>query len=481
MTLWVMFASILTLMVWGGDMTSSSGFVLVTLVAALLALLLRHVYRREHVPSFTTALVFFAAYCPNSLKSLETGFTYPLPASMDSVGLALAALVVFIGVAILVGQLTTGTFERPIKSIEYFVSAGRPEVGAVAIGLSAIVSTVSGFSAGLWSHYADSVKIESGGIRLELLYFPLLFGFSAAAGRATLKEVIGEKINTKRAFLMAAIWIGTITLLFIAQSRRMMLGALILSITSAWLETTRISVVRTSFASAGLAFLGGILVVGSYLWRQEAPTNNAMDQMQAISGRSVDIAAASENFSDRLTYLWIDSTSIDHFDSLEGRFDLWDSLSTTVIKATPGIIMPDKYLTDKVVCERAYEALGMAIDLPCTPITEGLIFGGIGGLIATAACFGLSLGIVTAFYRRGTFAMITLSGVALSNCLLIECSAFPIVDTVRVLTLTISMTAAFSWTLRLLNRLRANNTIIQVQSRNRHIRPVYPGAVTSEK
>jgi hypothetical protein len=480
MTLWVMFASVLTLMVWGGDMTSSSGFVLVTLLAGLIALLLRHVYRREHVPSFTTALVFIAAYCPSALKAVEQGFTFPLPASVDAVGIALAALVAFLSVAILVGQLTAGLFDRPIKSIERLVSAGRPEFGAIAIGMSTIVSTFSGFSAGLWSHYADTVQVESGGIRLELLYFPLLFGFSAAMGRATLKEVIGEKMHQTRAFLMASLWIGTIALLFIAQSRRMMLGALILAITSAWLDTTRISVVRTGFVSAGLAFLGGILVVGSYLWRQEAPTSNAVDQMRAISGRSVDIAAASQNFSERLTYLWIDATSIDHFDSLEGRFDLWDAFSTTVIKATPGILMPDKYATDKVVCERAYEALGMFNDLPCTPITEGLIFGGIFGLIITAACFGLSLGIVTALYRRGTFAMVTLSGVALSNCLLIECSSFPIVDSLRLLLLTISMTAAFAWALRLLNRLRTTNTVIQVNTR-RHPRAVYHQAVISEK
>lgn len=480
MILWVMFAAVLSLMVSGSDLTSSSGFVLVTLLAVPLALLLRHVYRREHVPSFTTALVFVAAYCPNALRSLEQGFTFPLPASVDAVGLALIALVSFMGIAILAGQLTAALFERPAKAVEKFVTAGRLEFGALAIGMSAVVSTISGFSAGLWSHYAETVQMESGGIRLELLYFPLLFGFSAAMGRATLKEVIGEKMQMKRAVVMASIWMSTIALLFIAQSRRMMLGALILSIASAWLDSTRISVVRTGVVSAALAFLGGILVIGSYLWRQETPTNNAVDQMRAISGRSVDIGAASQNFSERLTYLWIDSTSIDHFDALEGRFDLWDSFSTTIIKATPGIIMPDKYSTDKIVCERAYEALGMVTDLPCTPITEGLIFGGFAGLVTTAACFGLTLGIVTALYRRGSFAMITLSGVALSNCLLIECSAFPIVDALRLLLLTISMTAVFSWTLRLLNRMRTNNTIIQVQTR-RHPRAVYPRAITSEK
>ncbi len=479
MILWVMFAVILWLMVSGSDLTSSSGFVLVTLLAVPLALLLRHVYRREHVPSFTTTLVFIAAYCPNALRSLEQGFTFPLPASVDAVGLALIALVVFMGIAILVGQLTAVLFERPAKSVETLVSAGRPEFGALAIGMSTGVSTISGFSAGLWSHYAETVHMESGGIRLELLYFPLLFGFSAAMGRATLKEVIGEKLNTKRAFLMACLWLGTIALLFIAQSRRMMLGALILSIASAWLDSTRISVVRTGFVAAALAFLGGILVVGSYLWRQETPTSNAVDQMRAISGRSVDIGAASQNFSERLTYLWIDSTSIDHIDALDGRFTLWDSFSTTLIKATPGIIMPDKYATDKVVCENAYETLGMVTDLPCTPIAEGLIFGGIAGLVVTAACFGLSLGIVTALYRRGSFTMITLCGVALSNCLLIECSAFPIVDAIRLLLLTISMTAAFAWTLRLLNGMRTN-TIIAVHSRQPP-RAIYPRTVTSEK
>jgi hypothetical protein len=118
--------------------------------------------------------------------------------------------------------------------------------------------------------------------------------------------------------------------------------------------------------------------------------------------------------------------------------------------------------------------------LPCTPITEGLIFGGIAGLVTTAACFGLTLGIVTAFYRRGSFGMITLSGVALSNCLLIECSAFPIVDAIRLLFLTIAMTAVFSWTLRLLNRMRTNNTIIDVRT-HRPSRAVYPRAATSEK
>jgi hypothetical protein len=482
MTLWAMFTAVLALMVWGADGTSTTSFGLVVLLAAPLAGMLRHVYHREHVPFFTTAVVFIAAYCPNALKALEQGFTFPLPASAEAVAMALLALVVFMGVAIVVGRLVAIAFKWPAKSIEYFVTAGSPEVGAVAIGMSAVVSTVSGFNAGLWSHYADTVQMESGGIRLELLYFPVLFGFSAAMGRATLKEAIGEKSQTTRALMMSVLWVATVALLFIAQSRRMMLGALILSIASAWLDSTRISVVRAGFVAAGLAFLGGILIIGSYLWRQEAPTANAVDQLRVISGRSVDIAAASQNFSERLTYLWIDSTSIDHLDALEGRFELWDSFSTTIIKATPGIIMPDKYATNKLVCERAYEALGMFTDLPCTPITEGLIFGGIPGLVITAAAFGLTLGIATALYRRGSFASITLAGVGMSGCLLIECSAFPIVDSMRLLVLTVSMTALFAWTLRLLKRVRTNDVIIQVHTRPRRPeRAVLPRAATSEE
>jgi hypothetical protein len=480
MIIWVMFVALVLAMSWGADLTSSTGFALVVLVAIPTAFLLRHVYRREHVPTFTLLVVFLAAYCPNMLKSMEQGFTFPLPASGDSVSLALLALVFFLIIATLAGQFTTLLLKRPAKSIEDLITAGRPEFGAIAIGITAAISTVSGFTSGLWSHYAETVQSESGGIRLELLYFPLLFGFSAAMGRSTLKEVIGEKIQTTRAAWMGCLWVGTIALLFIAQSRRMMLGALILSIVSAWLETTRVSVVRTSLVSAGLAFLGVVLLIGSYLWRLEGPTTNAVDQMKVISGRSVDLAAASQNFSDRLTYLWIDSTSIDHFDALEGRFDLWDSFSTTVIKATPGIVMPDKYLTDKVVCEMPYELLGMNTDLPCTPITEGLLFGGIPGLALTAAFFGLTLGIVTSMYRRGSFVMVTLAGVALSNCLQIECSAFPIIDALRLLLLTVSMSSVFAWTLRLMNRARTTTTIIQAHTR-RHPRPVYPRAITYEK
>lgn len=479
MALWAMFVLVSTLMVWGADLSSLPGFAFVVMLAAPLAFMLRHVYRREHVPSLTMALVFVAAYCPNALRALEQGFTFPLPASVDAVALALLALVFFITLALLAAQATSSVLERPAKAVEYVVTAGRPEFGAIAIGVTAGISTISGFSAGLWSHYADTVQAESGGIRLELLYFPVLFGFSAAVGRSTLKEIIGEKLQPTRAAVMGALWIGTIALLFIAQSRRMMLGALILAVASAWLDTTRISLVRTGIATAGLAFLGGVLLIGSFLWRQEGPTSNAVEHMRTISGRSVDILAASQNISDRLTYLWIDSTSIDHFDALEGRFDLWDSFSTTVIRATPGIVMPDKYLTDKVVCERAYEALGMIHDLPCTPITEGLIFGGVSGLAITASFFGLALGIVTALYRRGNFVMVTVCGVSLSNLLLIECSAFPIVDSMRMLLLTVSMTSVFAWTIRLFNRMRTNTTIMQVQ--HRHPRAVYPRAATYEK
>jgi hypothetical protein len=151
-----------------------------------------------------------------------------------------------------------------------------------------------------------------------------------------------------------------------------------------------------------------------------------------------------------------------------------------VIKATPGILMPDKYLTEKVVCEFPYELLGMTTDLPCTPITEGLLFGGIFGLATTAAAFGLTLGIVTAMFRRGSFVMTTLAGVALSNCLQIECSAFPIIDALRLLLLVVSMTSVFAWTLRLMNRMRTNNTIIQVHT-HRHQRALYPRAITYEK
>jgi len=479
MLLWLMFASILALMTWGADMTSSSGFFLVMFLAGALALLMRHVSRREHVPSFTTLVVFVAAYCPNALKSIEQGFAFPLPASGEAVSLALIAFVSFLGISIGTAQLSARILDRPAKGVEYIVTAGRPEFGAVGMGVAAAISTMSGFGAGMWSHYAETVEIQSGGIRLELLYFPLLFGFSAAMGRATLKEVIGEKVQTARAAAMISLWIGTVLLLFIAQSRRMMLGALILAIASAWLDSTRVSILRTGLVAAALSFLGGILLIGSYLWRQEGPTGNAVEHMRVISGRSVDIAAASQSFSERLTYLWIDSTSIDHFDALEGRFDLWDAFSTTVIKATPGIIMPDKYLTGKIVCEDAYESLGMFIDLPCTPVTEGLLFGGIGGLVFTAASFGATLGIVTALYRRGTFACITLAGVAMSTLVLIECSAFPIVDSARLFLLTMSLATVFAWTARLLYRMRSTNTTVR-QTR-RAPRAVYQRPATLEK
>ncbi len=479
MLLWLMFAGLLTLMTWGADMNSSSAFFLVVCLAGALALMLRHVSRREHVPSFTTLIVFIAAYCPNALKSLEQGFAFPLPASGEAVSLALMSFVAFLGVAVGTAQIAARILDRPAKGVEYIVTAGRPEFGALGIGVAAGISTLSGFSAGMWSHYAETVEIQSGGIRLELLYFPLLFGVSAAMGRATLKEVIGEKIQALRAAAMISLWIGTVVLLFIAQSRRMMLGALILAIASAWLDSTRVSIVRTGIVGAALAFLGGILLIGSYLWRQEGPTSNAVEHMRVISGRSVDISAASQSFSERLTYLWIDSTSIDHFDALEGRFDLWDAFSTTLIKATPGILMPDKYLTGKIVCEDAYESLGMFIDLPCTPITEGLLFGGIGGLVFTAACFGITLGIVTALYRRGSFASITLAGVALSTLVLIECSAFPIIDSMRLFMLTMSLATVFAWTMRLLYRMRTTRP--KVTLRTRHRRTVYQPAASLEE
>ncbi len=480
MILWGMFAVIATLMTWGADGNTMTGLFLVVLIAGCLAGLMRHVYEREHVPTFTTIVVLIAAYCPRAWEALEQGFAFPLYASADSVALAMLSLICFLVVAIFVGKLTAGFFARPAAVVEHFVTAGRPGIGVVAMGISVGISAVAGFRAGMWSHYAEIIEIESGGIRLELLYFPMLFAFSAAIGRATLKEAITENSRTMRTLAMGAAWVFTIALLFIAQSRRMMLGALILAITSAWLESKKISLFRAGFVSAGLAGLGGLLLVGSYLWRQEAPADSAVDQLSTISNRSVDIDAASKNFSERLTYLWIDATSIENYDALQGRFDLWDSMSTTLIKATPGLIMPDKYLYEKVVCELAYEPLGISTDLPCTPTAEGLIFGGILGLVITATVYGIALGIVTALYRRGSFASVTLCGVALANCLLIECSAFPIVDSMRLLFLTAAMSGTFAWVLRLLNRVRTTNAIIQIRDDRRPLRHVRH-AVTAQK
>lgn len=458
MVLLCIFASFLAMMTWGADITSVTSLVHVMFLAAALALLFRHTSRREHVPSFTTVLVFIAAYCPSALKSIEQGFAVPLRASSEAVSLALLALVIFLVIAVGTGQVFADIFERPAKAVEYLVTAGRPELGALGFGAALAVAMIAAFRTGQWSNYAEIVTVQYGGIRVELLYYPLIFGFSAAIGRAALKEVIGEKIQASRAAVLSFLWAGTIVLLFTTQSRRMMLGALILSIAAAFFESKTISMFRAASVIAGLTLLEGILLVGSYLWRQQGPTGNAVDHILTISERSVDLEAAAHSFSQRLTYLWIDSVTIDHLGTLEGRFDLWDAFSSNVIKATPGLLMPEKYLTKEIVCEDVFDSLGIYIDLPCTPIAEGLLFGGIGGLVATAVFFGLTLGIVTALYRRGSFASIALAAVTMMPFLLIECSAFPIIDASRVSCLVLVLSALFAWPMRFLYEVRMKHS-----------------------
>lgn len=452
MILWGIFVGVVVVMAWGGGSTMG-GLFLVAIFAGLTSLLLRYVYHRDHVPAFAAVLVLIAAYFPSAWQALDKGFVYPIFASDDAVALALFALIIFMGVALGVQRLSVKWFVRPAEGLEYVATAGRPGVGTVALGLLLLICTVAGFRTGLWSHYGSStaVKTQSGGVRMELLYLPLLFGFSVATGRAALKELISPRMNTKHAFTATIFWILTIAFLFIAQSRRAMLGALILTLASAWLDSPRISVVRTGFVATGLTGVGAILLVGSYLWRSARPTGNAVEQLQIISNSSVDIeelSQFSQSLADRLTYLWIDSASIEHYQALQNKFDLLDVANSVLIRATPELLMPDKYDTKKIVCEHAYEMLGLRTDLPCTPTAEGIIFGGVPGLFITAAFFGLALGIVTAIYRRGTFASLTLGCAAMYNCVLIECSAFPIIDSLRTLIITGAASGSLAWLLR---------------------------------
>lgn|GEM_PF-6926703 len=449
MVLWGIFAGVVVLMAWGGGGATVTGFGIVLLVAAPITVLLRHTFQRDHIPAFTATLVLASAYCPGAWQAIEKGFVYPIFASGDAVVLALLGLVVFIAVAVGVSRVSADWFARPAGAIEYLASAGRPGIGAVVIAILVVVSTVFGFRSGLWSHYGRLVKAEAGGVRLELLYFPLLFGFSTALGRTAIKEAISQQVNTKRAIAASAIWFFTITLLFIAQSRRIMLGALILTLASAWFGSSRISIIRAGFTAAALAGLGGILVIGSYLWRLAGPARSAMEHLRVISDSSVDVDELSKSFSDRLTYLWIDAASIEHYDALSGRFNLYEVATSTIIRATPALLMPEKYDTPKILCEHAYVSLGLRTDLPCTATTEGIIFGGIEGLFITALVFGIALGIVTALYRRGTFASMALAGAAMYPCVLIECSAFPIVDSLRVLAITFAFSIPLAWLLHL--------------------------------
>lgn len=447
----VVFLGMVALMAWGGGGATVTGLLFVVVFAAAISLILGFVYRREHVPACTAIIVLIAAYFPRAWQALERGFSFPITASGDAVAWALLAIIVFMAIAVTVAHVVAPRLEFPAAITEYIATAGRPGVGAVGIGLLVLVSTIAGFRTGMWSHYGDVVKVEAGGVRMELLYFPLLFGFSAAIGRMALKELIGTKIDLQRAVPIGLMWTLTIVLLFIAQSRRAMLGALILTLVSAWLETSRISLIRTVVVTAGLGVLTIALVVGSYLWRHAGPATDAVEQLKVISDSSVNIEDLSQNLSDRLTYLWIDSASIEHYQVLQSQFDLLDVANTSVIRATPELLMPDKYATPKIVCEHAYETLGLRTDLPCTPTAEGIIFGGVPGLLITAFFFGISLGIVTALYRRGTFASLALGGAAMYHSVLIECSAFPIIDSLRMLVIATFVAGSVAWFLRMIH------------------------------
>ncbi len=444
----IVFVAMVALMSWGGGGATVTGLLFVVVFAAAISLVVGFVYRRDHVPACTAIFVLIAAYFPRAWQALEKGFAFPIKASGEAVAWALLALIVFMAIAVSVAHLVAPRLTVPAAIIEYVATGGRPAIGAISIGLLVLVSTIAGFRTGMWSHYGDLVKTDPGGIRMELLYFPLLFGFSVAIGRMALKELIGTEIDLKRAIPTSLIWTLTIVLLFIAQSRRAMLGALILTLVSAWLETTRVALLRTVFVTAGLAVLAIGLAVGSYLWRHAGPATDALEQIKVISDRSVDIEEFSQNFSDRLTYLWIDSASIEHYQILQSDADLYDVANSNIIRATPEIILPEKYATKRVVCENAFAVMGIRTDLPCTPTAEGIIYGGIPGLFITAISYGIGLGIITALYRRSTFSGLALGGTAMYQHVLIECSAFPIIDSMRVLVISIFVAGTVAWVLR---------------------------------
>ncbi len=231
-------------------------------------------------------------------------------------------------------------------------------------------------------------------------------------------------------------------LLFMTQIRRFMLFAMVLAVVLLASEVPAIVRLLRSprqllVLSASFAVVGVIVVIGSAAWRASAQrfqTNSVTVRLSDTMSQlgTVNEQATLRTDRQRLTYLWLDASTIQVAPQIAGSMSLDDMFSGTVISSIPGVLYPDKYKYPPVACESAFVRLGVLRDLPCTAQAEGFIADGMWGVAVVAIVWGIVLALATALFRRRTVLGQVLAIHLMVPLIGLETSAFPMVRSARL-------------------------------------------------
>lgn len=391
---------------------SSLGVVLYGLVVAVTT----SVTLQRQLLLTTTMLTCFAlAYAPGMGSALEFGARQHLPfTSSEDCAYALALNVLFLVLMAATSALVCRGATR--KEVTRLPANSRASWVAFFCLFGFVA--VRAFATGYWTYYGSRQATQLGqvgGFRPELLYAGLLFvAFALVAsswGWGVRKSVALSALGG---------------LVFLLQSRRVMIAAIIVLLLMA-IRDRRHKLLAVIPALAVLGFFG------TWAWRtaiaEQGYANNVVEQ---VSNTYAKTQSESPNrpslneVSERLTYFWVDSLSVK---SGVARESILDFLRYAVVTAVPGAIFPSKYREKITVCDTL---LATDQDLPCTPVTEGYLSGGVWGVIAIALIWGVGIAVSERLLAYPSVTQRALGLALFSECIILEGGAFPFISALRM-------------------------------------------------
>ncbi len=315
-------------------------------------------------------------------------------ATAEGAQLAALSLLFFLVVVAWSARLTHGALEAG-RAHETRETSARVELSVlIFLGLCFLAALGKGMLSN-WGG-APPPNQEVGAIRLELLYGPTLLVALTCRSAGRVDGGPPGGLGVKLAPWQIGAFAVNLALLFVLQSRRLMIAvALIIGLGQALQARWRLSLgVWLRLGAVAVVML--VFAVASTGWRSVS-SGETVD-LRGRFDRAVDSIGDTkgvEAIESRLTYLWFDAIVLD-MQPFGADADGLDLLASELARAVPRIILPSKDSIPVATCETALDGFGLPQDLPCTPTGEGLLLGGVLGVLMSAILAGLLLGFAEA-------------------------------------------------------------------------------------
>lgn len=443
----------------------------VTIASIVVGALLARLIEKRLTCAGMLVTLLGVAYLPSSWDALASGFPRsPIRVSSLAVLVALAAWFAQV-------LLTAGSafFAARTRALSVFAGScvrviapdgERSRVFFHAFAALFIVVFVSALFTGRWTYYAGGASTvathEAGGFHLGMLYPNALIAMVAIVSG----ELFNSTGNTgirRTGWIVVALSVGA--LLFVFQSRRLMIAGLLLVVLPVFRQN-RVRLGRPKgrivLLVVGAVLAASFLQYGSVLWRRAVSRSHVHSASQIVEEMLRDEATAEEaveNVRERLSYLWIDSVAMD--EAVRGGRDMLGEVAAgQAIRAIPGALFPDKYAFNAraLTCEDAMRGRSIPLDLACTPICEGAFFGGGPGVFIVLMAWAAVVGLAAAFESTQTLPGRAVAALLVSPLALIESAAFPAFAALRVTIIIIGLAVPGAWVLSMLRRLRFSDS-----------------------